>query len=236
MLMLKQILAGTLLALAVATTSRAAITVDGLLDGAYGSATAHVNYNPLAPNSNFGAPTNASDAIDYDIYLTSDANYVYGFLQTGSNGTAVGSFANVYFDVDPANANGSDIGFEITNNRAFIAGVPGYSSFLTGLLDFSTTATSVEFRLSNAAFTGPLGGLDYTGYPTFPVAGDKITLRLSQSFGYSVAGGATYGPDRLGSVILGDGAAVPEPATWAMMIGGFGLAGGMLRRRRIAAA
>ncbi len=28
---------------------------------------------------------------------------------------------------------------------------------------------------------------------------------------------------------------VPEPATWAMMIGGFGLAGGMLRRRRNAA-
>lgn len=28
-------------------------------------------------------------------------------------------------------------------------------------------------------------------------------------------------------------AAVPEPATWAMMIGGFGMAGGALRRRRI---
>jgi hypothetical protein len=26
--------------------------------------------------------------------------------------------------------------------------------------------------------------------------------------------------------------AVPEPATWAMMIGGFGLVGGALRRRR----
>lgn len=31
-------------------------------------------------------------------------------------------------------------------------------------------------------------------------------------------------------------AAVPEPATWAMMIAGFGLAGGALRRRRVALA
>ena len=31
-------------------------------------------------------------------------------------------------------------------------------------------------------------------------------------------------------------AAVPEPASWALMIGGFGMAGGMLRRRRTAVA
>jgi hypothetical protein len=32
--------------------------------------------------------------------------------------------------------------------------------------------------------------------------------------------------------LLGDAAAVPEPATWAMMVTGFGLAGGLARRTR----
>lgn len=42
----------------------------------------------------------------------------------------------------------------------------------------------------------------------------------------------------LGEIIFADGsgAAVPEPATWALMIGGFGMAGAMLRRRRSALA
>ena len=36
------------------------------------------------------------------------------------------------------------------------------------------------------------------------------------------------------SLVSGSVAAVPEPATWAMMIAGFGLAGAAMRRRRAA--
>ena len=43
--------------------------------------------------------------------------------------------------------------------------------------------------------------------------------------------GVTDGREVLDYVTL-DVASVPEPATWAMMIGGFGLAGAALRRRR----
>jgi PEP-CTERM motif len=37
----------------------------------------------------------------------------------------------------------------------------------------------------------------------------------------------------LDDVSVNGGAAVPEPASWALMIGGFGLAGAALRRRRL---
>ena len=48
------------------------------------------------------------------------------------------------------------------------------------------------------------------------------------SFSSDVSGGCCFGP-ALDNVRI---AAVPEPASWAMMIGGFALLGGALRRRR----
>jgi hypothetical protein len=39
-----------------------------------------------------------------------------------------------------------------------------------------------------------------------------------------------------GTIRLTEGGAVPEPASWAMMIAGFGLVGGVLRRRTTAVA
>jgi hypothetical protein len=50
--------------------------------------------------------------------------------------------------------------------------------------------------------------------------------------GSPCCGANVYGLDELR--VSGNG--VPEPASWALMIGGFGLAGAMLRRRRAATA
>ena len=229
-----------ILAVAVALVSAPAahaVTVDGTLDAAYGAAKSTVTYLPGAPESNFQAPTPYTDAIGYSIYLTSDANYVYGFLQASGPGQAVASFANIYWDLDPANGNGSDIGFELspTHADAFVAGVSGSVDTPDVKTAASADGLGIEFAIPTADFTGPIAGLDYQGFNGFAADGSNIVLRLSQSFGYSVAGGPTYGDDRLGAVQVGmPTSAAPEPATWALMMAGVGLAGAALRRRRAA--
>lgn len=213
-------------------TANATIIVDGSYDTDYGSPSAIVSYNAFAPNSNFDAPTNESAYIGYTIYLTSQGGSVFGFLRAAAPGTSVGPFANVYFDLDPSNANGSDLGFELGQlnyANAFIPGVTGNALQSNITTAVSTDGLGFEFEIPNVDFTTAIGGLNYYAGHTLPGLGDQIILRLSQSFGYSVAGGDSYGADRLGAVTLA--AAAPELSTWAMMLLGFGFLGFITYRR-----
>ena len=218
------------LVVAFTATPAMAITVDGVLDASYGAAKSTVAFDPAQASYNFGAPAPYSEKANYSIYLKAEAGFVYGFLE--ADRVTGFPFANLYFDLDRATRPGSDLGFEITNDRAFRPGVGGYAENLEGLT-FASTATTVEFSIANSLFTSAIPGIAYHQDITFPTEGDSIHLLLSQSFGYAVAGGASYGPDRLGAVALAG--VVPEPATWGLMIGGIGAIGGSLRSRRKAA-
>ncbi len=213
-----------------ASAASAAISVDGSLDAGYGAAKSTVGWNPAAPTSNFGTPTNENHTTSYTIYGTIDGDTLYGFWQADpdqAGETNVGNFLNLYLDTDPAVSGGSDLGFEITNDSAFRPGVAGYSAPLG--LSFATGANSVEFAIPLSMLRDGIASLPQFTADKFVAEGGRFTFRLSQAFGYSVAGGASYGDDRLGSFIMPN--AVPEPASWAMMIGGFALAGGAMRRR-----
>lgn len=195
------------------------LSVDGIIGTEWdGASVVRVNYNPSAPTSNFGSPTNENHQVAYDIYTRQDSKFMYVGLKTVSSagGTPALPFANLYF----GNANpgvGSFVGFEVTNDRAFIPGVSGYFPLasLVGTPNqvFYSVNTSGEYVIE---FALPFSFIQNDPLPMgFPkmIGGspnDFFELRMSQTFGYSVAGGqAAYGNNRLG------GFGVAQPSTCA---------------------
>ena len=186
-----------------------------------------------ADTGNFGSPSNVSNAIGYNVYLTDQAGTLYGFLQGNGPppGSIAGLFANVYFGLNHS-PSGSTFGFELGNHDAFTPGAPG--SVAAPDVVIVGVGSNIEFSIPNSYFEGALTGLSNTIYA---VAGDTITFRLSQSFGYSVAGGSSYGTARLGEVTLNDVAATPLPATLPLFAGGLsalGLLGWRKKRKAVA--
>ena len=127
--------------------------------------------------------------------------------------------------------------FNVTWNH-LRAAVDGPDSFTTyqfqiQFLDataFDPSAVAGDFDLSlNFGTTMPTGVL--TGFKlgdyTITIDPSTITGQQTQDFVYSFRGGRLLGAPAPG---------VPEPATWAMMIAGFGLAGAAARSRSRVAA
>ena len=80
-------------------------------------------------------------------------------------------------------------------------------------------ATSIATYALTATFSN--NDKQYFGFTGNGIT--SVTLSNGGSFDWVFIDNLTFGAA---------GAVVPEPATWAMMIGGFGFAGGALRRRR----
>ena len=63
------------------------------------------------------------------------------------------------------------------------------------------------------------------------IADGNLTILNSRGAAYAFTGISNNGRSFNGSITYSVISAVPEPASWAMMIAGFGLAGAALRRR-----
>ena len=108
--------------------------------------------------------------------------------------------------------------FDYSHNPGVTAGNMGFSIF------GSSSLASASIFDNDLALT-------WTHYAGSFVADSVSTLISFNSFDTCCAGGIY-----LDNVSVTTSGAVPEPATWAMMIAGFGLAGSALRRRRALSA
>jgi hypothetical protein len=158
----------------------------------------------------------AADTLTGD---TVDINLTAGGIDYGTQTVLVGAgydasyFSNQYIDAN-AGVDGDLFTVYTTANYCGIS----YCSF-----------GDVYWTLSNLNFAAPLTGLTFLSSPA-AVTIDYLTATSVQFHYFDTNISGTYLQARF------ETGSVPEPATWALMIGGFGMAGAMMRRRTAVAA
>jgi hypothetical protein len=178
------------------------------------------NYNPVG---NFYAPD----------YVFSAATLALVDADDGGNG----NFAN-----EPSS---NTVMFFLDANNAVLNVTNGFTTGFSFWYTSSTAASVTVYDGLNA--TGNvLGVINLTAQYTDNCSGDPSGTFCNWtaggvSFGgtaYSIDFGGTANQTAYDNITFGSdrpgGGEVPEPATWAMMILGFGLVGASMRRRRIA--
>lgn len=178
-----------------------------------GTAEAKITRSTLPPPGKGTAMLTVTSACDAAIFTgaTACAGYFEGNLINGS-------------PTDTANA------------QATIAGLPGGLSWdgSWGAVD----ATKIESLTGNVLdFGQTLYGLTVIGSHFGNIGGDAGNVSAFWLFDFGTQGANSVtlpnpeGFSNAAIYLTGDAPAVPEPATWAMMLLGFGIAGYAMRRR-----
>ena len=204
--------AAAAVALVAAAPASAAVLVN-YVQGA--TVTSLLGYSVIDDFNSGVSSTLTSGVAGTDYVIQSVNNGVGANIPTSSgNGTnylsVVGNGAVTLTFAAPVKAFAFDWGSLDTYNHLTLAGV-GFSAF---------TVSPGAYPIGNTLANGAQSGVNTNGM--LVVTGNagetfkSITLK---------SGSNSFEVDNLA-------VGVPEPATWALMIGGFGMAGGMLRRRR----
>jgi choice-of-anchor A domain-containing protein len=160
-----------------------------------------------------------------------------GYTLTGSQATGL----NV-FNVSGANlASTNNFVINAAANSFVLVNVDGSAASFQNAgfsLSGGITAEHILLNFSQASAL-TFGGIGLSGTILAPKANvifnnghlDGTLIALS-----AMGGGEYHYRPYGGSLLDGGGRAVPEPAAWAMLIGGFGMAGAAIRRKRRARA
>jgi hypothetical protein len=124
---------------------------------------------------------------------------------------------------------------DIANQQEAIASLPGDFTF-----DGNWDALDPEFKIEGLVngqidFGVTLFGETIIGAHFGNVAGEAGNVSVFWLFDFGTEGAdfvSLDDPQGFSNAVLYTTAPIPEPATWAMMIAGFGLIGGAMRRRR----
>jgi hypothetical protein len=105
---------------------------------------------------------------------------------------------------------------------------------LTASLIDPVTSLVLGTQTLNFPYSPNATSSSWQQYTLNGVAGVSGSVRVRFDANSSSTSRGAPGLDNV--VLLGAAGAVPEPATWAMLIGGFGVIGGAMRRRSVRAA
>lgn len=228
-LMKKFVIAASMAALTLAATTAAhATTVVLDFEGIGNAASVNDFYNG-------GTDSVGNSGVNYGINFSSQS---LGLIDSDAGGT--GNFANepsastiVFFLAGGAATMNVAAGFD-TGFSFFYSAFPSANAFVnvySGLNGAGTILATLNLTANSSdggCVGDPNGDACHWDAIGVPFAGTAHSV----DFG-GLADQAGFDNITLGSEIAGG---VPEPSTWALLIGGFGLAGVSLRRRRAAIA